>query len=240
MKIQKVQNFDEFTSQKIDEANDSFFSFNFLGDLFTKGFDAFSDVLKGKVISYLTEYLGISEGSVFSKILQNFVETIPVSDYYSILFNSKANARYLAPKAAQATMEFLMEMGVDGIAGNLGVSDKNGYLYRTISEMLTNELTRKDFTKKLESFYLSMFGGLPQTSAEEFQKSLKPQERTKMQDELVAKAKTKGITAEKPEEKNAMLSNFFSNLGSLNQANQSQIANTSGEDLFMNLVQPKK
>jgi hypothetical protein len=237
--MKKLQNFNQFTHQRLNEVNDSFFSFDFLGDLFTNGFSAFSDVLKGKVISYLTEYLGIAEGSIFSKLLQNYVEQIPVSDYYSILFNSKIDAKYLAPKAAQATMEFLTEMGVDGIAANLGVKDRNGYLYRTISEMLTNQITRNGFTKNLESFYLSMFGGLPQSSAEEFQKSLQPQERTKIQDELLAKAKTKGITAENPEEKNAMLSNFFSNLGSLNQANPYQIANTSGEDLFMNLIQPK-
>ena len=164
MKIQKVQNFDEFTSKKIDEANDSFFSFDFLGNLFTKGFDAFTDVLKGKVTAHIMEYLGIGEGSILSKLVQNFVETIPVKDYYAILFKSKISAPYLAPKAAQATIEFLTEMGVDGIAKNLGITDNNGYLYRTISEMLTNEVGKKEFSKKIENFYLSMFGGLPETS----------------------------------------------------------------------------
>lgn len=240
MKIQKVQNFDEFTSKKINEANDSFFSFDFLGNLFTKGFDAFTDVLKGKVTAHIFEYLGIGEGSILSKLVQNFVETIPVKDYYAILFKSKISAPYLAPKAAQATIEFLTEMGVDGIAKNLGITDNNGYLYRTISEMLTNEVTKKDFSKKLENFYLSMFGGLPETSVEDFQKSLNPQEKTKIENELAAKAKEKGIPTENPGEKNTMLNNFFSNLGSMNKANPTQTGNTSGEDLFTTLLQPKK
>ena len=122
MKIQKVQNFDQFTSQKIEEANDSFFSFDFLGNLFNKGFDAFTDVLKGKVTAYLMEYLGIGEGTILSKLVQNFVEQIEVKDYYAILFKSKMNARYLAPKAANATMEFLVEKGFGEVAKALGVS----------------------------------------------------------------------------------------------------------------------
>ena len=61
-----------------------------------------------------------------------------------------------------------------------------------------------------------------------------------MENELTAKAKEKGIPTEKPGEKNTMLNNFFSNLGSMNQANPTQIGNTSGEDLFTTLLQPKK
>jgi hypothetical protein len=240
MKIQKVQNFDQFTSQKIEEANDSFFSFDFLGNLFNKGFDAFTDVLKNKVIAHLLEYLGIGEGTILSKLVQNFVEQIEVKDYYAILFKSKMNARYLAPKAANATMEFLVENGFNDVAKALGVTDTNGYVYRTIQEGLVNEVTRKDFAKRLESFYLMLFGGVPEQSVEIFQKSLKPQEKTKLQNDLVTKAKSAGIKAEKPEEKNAMLTNFFANIGSLNQANPTQIATTAGEDLFTSLIQPTK
>lgn len=240
MKIQKVQNFDEFTFKKIDEANDSFFSFDFLGNLFTEGFGAFSDVLKGKVIAYLMEYLGIAENTIFSKLVQNFVEQIEVKDYYGILFGDKKKASYFAPKAAEATIEFLTEKGVDGIAKDLGVTDTNGYLYRTISEMLTNQTKKAGFTKTLENFYLSLFGGLPQSSMDDFKKSLKPEEKAKLENDLVAKAKTKGIEVKKPEEKNMMVNTFFDNLGSLNQANPAQISNTAGEDLFLNLIQPKK
>jgi hypothetical protein len=186
------------------------------------------------------EYLGIGEGTILSKLVQNFVEQIGVKDYYAILFKSKMNARYLAPKAANATMEFLVEKGFGEVAKALGVTDTNGFIYRTIEEGLANEVTRKDFAKRLESFYLMLFGGVPEQSVEIFQQSLKPQEKTKLQNDLVTKAKSAGIKAEKPEEKNAMLTNFFANLGSLNQANPTQIATTAGEDLFTSLIQPTK
>ena len=160
----RVKSFDEFNSGELTEASSSVFSFDFLGNLFTKGLDAFSDVLKGKVTAFLMEKLGISEGSIFSKLVQNFVETIPVADYYAILFKGKVSAPYLAPKAAQATLEFLQEKGVDGIADALGVSDKNGLLYRTISEALTNQTTQQNFKKSMENFFLQLFVGISETS----------------------------------------------------------------------------
>jgi hypothetical protein len=135
-----------------------------------------SDVFKGKVTAYLLGNLGITENSIFSKLVQNFVEQIPISDYFSILFSGKTSAGYLAPKAADATMEFLTEMGLDGIAEKLGV-DKNGWIYRTISEMFSNEVRRNNFRDQLEAFYLEAFNGFEPVDRENFIRGLSPTDK---------------------------------------------------------------
>lgn len=232
----RVKSFDEFNSGELTEASSSVFSFDFLGNLFTKGLDAFSDVLKGKVTSFLMEKLGISEESIFSKLVQNFVETIPVADYYAILFKGKVSAPYLAPKAAQATLEFLQEKGVDGIADALGVSDKNGLLYRTISEALTNQTTQQNFKKSMENFFLQLFGGISETSVEDFQKSLSSSEKSQLSNSLVQAAKSQGVEIKDDKDKDGVLNNFFSNLNTMNQANQAQVSTTSGENILTSLL----
>ncbi len=232
----KVKSFEEFTSGTVNEEAPSLFSFDFLGNLFSKGLDAFSDVLKGKVIAFLMEKLGIGEGTIFSKLVQNFVETIPVGDYYSILFKGKASAPYLAPKAAQATLEFLQEKGVDGMADALGVNDKNGLLYRTISETLTNQTTQENFKKSMENFYLQLFGGIPETSMEDFQKGLSSQEKNKLSDSLAQAAKSQGVEIKDQDDKDGMLNNFFSNLNTLNQSNQAQLNTTDGGSMLTSLL----
>ena len=232
----RVKSFDEFNSGELTEASSSVFSFDFLGNLFTKGLDAFSDGLKGKVTAFLMEKLGISEGSIFSKLVQNFVETIPVADYYAILFKGKVSAPYLAPKAAQATLEFLQEKGVDGIADALGVSDKNGLLYRTISEALTNQTTQQNFKKSMENFFLQLFGGISETSVEDFQKSLSSSEKSQLSNSLVQAAKSQGVEIKDDKDKDGVLNNFFSNLNTMNQANQAQVSTTSGENILTSLL----
>jgi len=238
--IKKIQSFDEFTGQKIEEANDSFFSFDFLGNLFTKGFDAFTDVLKNKATAYILKYLGIGENTILSQIVQQMVEQFEVKDYWGILFNGKADAMYLAPKAAKATQEFLISEGLDGIAEKLGVTDKNGYLFKTISEYIQNQTSTGDFQKTLENFYLGLFGSAPKNSAKDFVKGLTPGEKSKIEKDLTSNAKSSGIKIENQAERNSMLDNFFANLGSMNQANVNQISNTSGNDMFLDLVAPQQ
>ena len=102
-----VKSFSEFINKPVNE--EDLFSWDTVTSLFGKGLDAVSDVIKAKVIATLLSKLGIKEGSIFEKLVENFVETIPVGDYYSLVFKGKASAPYLAPKAAQATMEFLQE-----------------------------------------------------------------------------------------------------------------------------------
>jgi hypothetical protein len=149
------------------------------------------DVFKAKVTAYLLSMLGIKEESIFSRLVQNFVEQIPVTDYFVILFQGKAKAGYLAPKAADATMEFLVEMGLDGIAEKLGIDNK-GLVYRTIAELFSNQVKREEFRKKLEQFYLEAFTGFQPESEDEFSKNLSPLERSKMESALRNKSDNQG------------------------------------------------
>lgn len=228
-----IRSFSEFIKKPVTESND-FFSFDTVTNLFGKGIDAISDVVKGKVVAVLLSKLGIKEGTIFSKLVENFVETIPVGDYYSIMFKGKASAPYLAPKAAQATIEFLMEKGVDGVAENLGV-EKDGLIYRTISEMITNETTRENFKNSLEKFFLEIFGGLEPTSVEQFKKDLSSTEKNQIMSSLEKTAKTEGSDLKDPDAKQGLFDAFFGNLSTAANTNAAQSSTTSG-DLFANLT----
>jgi hypothetical protein len=227
-----VKSFSEFINKPVNEAD--LFSWDTVTSLFGKGLDAVSDVVKGKVIAVLLSKLGIKEGSIFEKLVENFVETIPVSDYYSLVFKGKASAPYLAPKAAQATMEFLQEKGLDGMAQALGIDEK-GLIYRTISEMITNETTKGTFSKTLEQFYLEIFGGIEPTSVEQFKKDLSSQEKTQIMTSLEQTAKSQGTDLKDPDAKQGMFDAFFGNLATASNANAAQSSTTSG-DLFANLT----
>jgi hypothetical protein len=192
---------------------------NWFSGLLTKTWSGFTDVIKGKIVSFLLKFLGIGESSIFSKLVQNFVEQIPVSDYPKILFKGKVDAKYLAPKAADATIEFLNEKGLDGVAQNLDI-DPNGYIYRTISEMLSNEARRANFRENLENFYLSTFNSLSFSDGK-FGSTFSPNERNKIGTELqnaarkqaeeTGKSKIEG-SAEKL--LNSLFANTSANIGS--------------------------
>jgi hypothetical protein len=227
-----VKSFSEFINKPVNE--EDLFSWDTVTSLFGKGLDAVSNVVKGKVIAVLLSKLGIKEGSIFEKLVENFVETIPVGDYYSLVFKGKASAPYLAPKAAQATMEFLQEKGLDGMAQALGIDEK-GLIYRTISEMITNETTKGTFSKTLEQFYLEIFGGIEPTSVEQFKKDLSSQEKTQIMTSLEQTAKSQGTDLKDPDAKQGMFDAFFGNLATASNANAAQSSTTSG-DLFANLT----
>jgi hypothetical protein len=227
-----VRSFSEFINKPVNEAD--LFSWDTVTSLFGKGLDAVSDVVKGKVTAILLSKLGIKEGTIFEKLVENFVETIPVKDYYSLVFKGKASAPYLAPKAAQATMEFLQEKGLDGIAQALGIDEK-GLIYRTVSEMISNETTKGDFSKTLEQFYLEIFGGIEPTSVEQFKKDLSSQEKNQIMTTLEQTAKSQGADLKNPDAKQGIFDAFFGNLSTASNANAAQLSTTSG-DLFANLT----
>jgi hypothetical protein len=227
-----VKSFSEFINKPVNE--EDLFSWDTVTSLFGKGLDAVSNVIKGKVVAVLLSKLGIKEGSIFEKLVENFVETIPVGDYYSLVFKGKASAPYLAPKAAQATMEFLQEKGLDGIAQALGIDEK-GLIFRTVSEMISNETTKGTFTKSLEQFYLEIFGGIEPTSVEQFKKDLSSQEKTQIMSSLEQTAKSQGTDLKDPDAKQGMFDAFFGNLATASNANAAQSSTTSG-DLFANLT----
>lgn len=177
-----MQTFKEFQlSKQTPEINEGFEDFlNYIGGGLGSIATSISDVFKAKVTAYLLSMLGIKEESIFSKLVQNFIEQIPVKDYFVILLQGKAKAGYLAPKAADATMEFLVEIGLDGIAEKLGI-DTKGLIYRTIAELFSNEVKREKFRKSLEKFYLEAFTGFQSPTEDELSKDLTPLERSKME-----------------------------------------------------------
>jgi hypothetical protein len=191
-----IKTFSEFKSENKHNVNEGVF--DYLGNLVSSAGTGISDVIKGKAASYLMEFFGIGEKSILSKLVQNFVEQIPVMDLFGILFQGKANSAYLAPKAADATIEFLTEKGLDGIATDLKI-ETDGWIYRTISEMLSNEARRKDFRQMLD--------------AEEFSKTLTPTEQRQFTAGLEGMAKKSGNDLEVPsgESKN-VISDFLSGL----------------------------
>jgi len=186
--------------------------FDNIGALLGKGFDSITDVIKGKISAYLLSYLGIMETSIFSKLVQNFVEQIPLGDFVPIIFGAKADPIYLAPKAADATMEFLVEKGLDGIAENLGI-DPTGYIFRTISEMFSNETKKKEFREKLEAFYLDVFSGFEPSTGDDFIKSLKGGEKSKIARTLRQEMEKNGkkLSSKQAEPEN-LLTNFMNQL----------------------------
>lgn len=201
------------TNQNINESN-------WFSGLLTKTYAGFTDVVTGKVVSYLLKLLGIGEGSIFSKLVQNFVEQIPISDYPKILFSGKVDAKYLAPKAADATIEFLNEKGLDGVAKDLKI-DPNGYIYRTISEMLSNEARRSNFRDSLERFYLSTFNSLSFSDGE-FGSTFSPNEKNKLGTELQSAARKQAEATGKTKiegDAESLLNSLFGN-ASANVASQ--------------------
>lgn len=145
-----IKNFDDFQNEKgLDESN-------MFSSLFSKATTAVTDVITTKITAYLLNLLGISEKSIFSTLVQEFIEQIPIKDYITVFFGRKVDSNYLAPKAADATMEFLTREGFDGIAKNLGI-EEDGFIYRTITEMISNEVKSKEFREKLEKFYFEAF-----------------------------------------------------------------------------------
>jgi hypothetical protein len=124
--------------------------------------------------------------------------------------------------------------GLDGIAQALGIDEK-GLIFRTVSEMITNETTKGTFSKTLEQFYLEIFGGIEPTSVEQFKKDLSSQEKTQIMSSLEQTAKSQGTDLKDPDAKQGMFDAFFGNLATASNANAAQSSTTSG-DLFANLT----
>jgi hypothetical protein len=143
-----IKNFSEF--KKVDEGAMDFFS-----GLLGSGKSAFTDVIKGKVSDYLLSFFGVNPDSLFGTIIRNFSETVDVSDLYDFIVKGKGgiSVKTLAPKLTDVTMETLSEMGVDGIASRFKIEDKNGWIYRTMKEMISNQSKQADFRENILNFW---------------------------------------------------------------------------------------
>ena len=88
----------------------------------------------------------------------------------------------------------------------------------------------------MENFFLQLFGGISETSVEDFQKSLSSSEKSQLSNSLVQAAKSQGVEIKDDKDKDGVLNNFFSNLNTMNQANQAQVSTTSGENILTSLL----
>ena len=116
------------------------------------------DVAKGKLTEYLYGYFGVKPESLLGTILTNFVEQVDIAEYPQFI-SGEISVRDMAPKLADATIETISDMGIDGIATKFKVEDKNGWIYRTIKEMLSNQTRQADFRETLVGLWTWILGG---------------------------------------------------------------------------------
>lgn len=151
-----IKKFSEF--QKVNEDGAMDFITNMLGS----GANALTDVVKGKVSDYLLSYFGVDVESIFGTIIRNFAETVDVSDLYDFIVKGEGeiSVKTIAPKLADVTMETLTELGVDGIATRLKIKDKNGWIYRTIKEMISNSAKKAEFRENILNFWIMILSSI--------------------------------------------------------------------------------
>ena len=144
------------------------------------------DVAKGKLTEYLYGYFGVKPESLLGTIITNFVEQVDIAEYPQFI-SGEISVRDMAPKLADATIETISEMGIDGIATRFKVEDKNGWIYRTLKEMLSNQTRQADLRKTLVELWTWVLGGSSSGSQSAFPNttgknplSVTPQEAQKL------------------------------------------------------------
>jgi hypothetical protein len=125
------------------------------------------DVAKGKLVEYLYGYFGVKPESLMGTIITNFVEQVDIAEYPQFI-SGEINVRDMAPKLADATIETISEMGIDGIATRFKVEDKNGWIYRTLKEMISNQTRQADFRETLVGLWTWVLGGASSGSQSAF------------------------------------------------------------------------
>ena len=162
-----------------------------LGSLISSAGEGLVDVAKGKLLEWAYGYFGVNPDSLLGTILTNVVEQIDIAEY-SQFISGEINVRDMAPKLADATIETISEMGIDPmmdrISGKLGYEiDKDGLVYRTIKEMISNQTRQADFRKTLIDLWTWVLGGTSSGSQSAFPNttgknplSVTPQEAQKL------------------------------------------------------------
>ena len=129
-----------------------------LSSLLSSAGEGLVDVAKGKLTEYLYGYFGVKPESLLGTIITNFVEQVDISEYPQFI-SGEISVRDMAPKLADATIETISEMGIDGIATRFKVEDKNGWIYRTLKEMLSNQTRQADLRETLVDLWTWILGG---------------------------------------------------------------------------------
>jgi hypothetical protein len=157
-----------------------------LGSLISSAGEGLVDVAKGKLIEYLYGYFGVKPESLLGTILTNFVEQVDIAEYPQFI-SGEISVRDMAPKLADATIETITEMGIDGIATKFKIEDKNGLVYKTFEEMLSNQSRRADLRENLVGLWTWVLGGASSGSQSAFPNttgknplSVTPQEAQKL------------------------------------------------------------
>jgi hypothetical protein len=180
-----IKNFSEFRS--LDE------SFNF-GSLFGNLGDVGADLIKSKIVEYLIGYVGVSEDSLLGLIISKSAQTLDFSEYWDLLtLKGDFPVSKVAPKLADATIEVISDIGIDGIASKLNSSlDKSGLVYRAFKEMITNQSRQKDFRDNLISMWTWILsaGGSSKSSKNSAFKLSKKEANTLLKDPAL---KNKGM-----------------------------------------------
>jgi len=137
-----IKNFSEFES-----TNEEFD----LSSIFSNLGNVGADLVKGKVAEYLYGYLGVKPESILGTVITNLVETIDFSEYWDIITGGGSfPASKIAPKLADATIETITEMGIDGITSKMSSSlDKSGLIYRSFKELISNQARKAEFRENL-------------------------------------------------------------------------------------------
>lgn len=152
-----IKSFSDFHNPPNDRMNEGVM--DFFGGLLSKAGGAVNDVIKGKITAYFLDFFGIKEGTFLSKVVQNVAEQIDWTEYKDLVFGQTIPVSKLAPKLSDATMESIIEIGLDPIAEKMGVDDTNGLIYKTIREMISNETKKKEFKDTLVLFWTWVLGG---------------------------------------------------------------------------------
>lgn len=153
-----IKDFDSFSKEQVNEE----FSLKGLGDFFS-GITTFASEglrksIKQKIVASLMEKFGVEENSLFSGILQEVVDQIPIKDYPAIFTGEKANVEYLAPRMSEAIQELIQRKGLDGIAQQIGLKT-DGLLYSTIREGIQSSIKTGKAKKVIEDMLIAVFGG---------------------------------------------------------------------------------
>lgn len=155
-----IKNFQEFQSINEEGGFWSSFGSSLMGGV--------KNVAVGQVTDFLLSKLGVKADTFGGTVVRNMVQSLDLSEYPQFI-SGNIKVSDIAPKMADATIATLTDLGVDGIATRvlkLEPDQKDGLVYKTIKEMISNSASKNDFRETLVGFWTWVLGGSTSPSAE--------------------------------------------------------------------------